>query len=97
MTFKPLYDKLLIKPDTRGEQVLASGIIIPEQAAEKPQTGTVLAAGDGWIDDLGNLRKMNVKAGDKILYGKYSGTDVRIDGEERLILREADVIGILED
>ena len=97
MKFRPLYDKLVVVPDPVEERVTAGGIIIPDTVADKPQTGLVESAGDGWIDDNNNLRVMNVKVGDRVLYGKYAGTEVKVNNEPRLIMREADVIGILED
>lgn len=95
MKFTPLYDKIVVVPDKAEERITAGGIIIPDTVADKPQTGLVEAAGNGWIDDNNNLRAMSVKVGDRVLYGKYAGTEVKINNEARLIMREADVIGIL--
>jgi chaperonin GroES len=78
-----------------AEDVSAGGIILPDTAKEKPQQGTVIAVGPGKISDSGNLIKMTVKKGDKVLYGKYSGTEVTFDGKEYLIMRESDILAIL--
>ncbi len=89
MNFKPLADRVLIQP-TAAEEVTASGIIIPDSAKEKPLKGTVIAAGNGTKDE-----EMVLKAGDKVLYGKYAGTEVQLDGEKYLIMRQNEVLGIL--
>ncbi|MBF0146973.1 MAG: co-chaperone GroES [Magnetococcales bacterium] len=92
--FRPLHDRLLVKR-LEDEQKTASGIIIPDTAKEKPIQGEVIAAGKGAVDDEGRVRPMDVKVGDRILFGKYGGTEVKIDGHEFLILRESDVLGII--
>ncbi len=96
MKVKPLQDRILVKR-LEEEEKTKGGIIIPDAAKEKPQEGKVIAVGDGKTLDNGTKVKLSVKAGDKILFGKYSGTEIKIDGEEHLILREDDVLGILED
>ncbi len=93
---KPLHDRLLVKRIEGGEEV-RGGIVIPDTAKEKPQEGEVVAVGDGKILDSGTKIQMHVKKGDRILFGKYAGTEVKIDGQEYLILREDEVLGILED
>ena len=87
----PLGDRLVIKPVVQ-EEVLASGIVIPDTAKEKPQKGEVIAAGPGRLDDAGKRIQMEVKAGDRILYAKYSGQEVKIDQEEYIVLSEKDVL-----
>ncbi len=94
MTIKPLHDRILVKRIETQEEV-RGGIVIPDTAKEKPQEGEVIAVGDGKILDSGQKLSMAVKAGDRILFGKYSGTEVKVDGQEFLIMREDDVLGIL--
>lgn len=96
MNIKPLYDRILVKR-IEEEEKTKGGIIIPDAAKEKPQEGMVVAVGDGKILDNGQKAPLQVKAGDKILFGKYSGTEIKIDGEEHLILREDDVLAIVKD
>jgi chaperonin GroES len=96
MKVKPLQDRILVKR-LEEEEKTKGGIIIPDAAKEKPQEGKVIAVGDGKTLDNGTKIKLSVKAGDKILFGKYSGTEIKIDGEEHLILREDDVLGIIVD
>ena len=96
MKLKPLYDRILVKR-LDGEEKTAGGIIIPDSAKEKPIMGQVLAVGNGKLLDGGKLRPMDVKAGDKILFGKYSGTELKIDGEDRLVLKEDEILGVVED
>ena len=91
---KPLHDRILVKRIEEGEKVHGS-IVIPDTAKEKPQEGEVVAVGDGKILDSGTKIAMSVKAGDRILFGKYSGTEVKLDDEEYLIMREDEVLGIL--
>lgn len=91
---KPLGDRVVVKP-ALAEEKTAGGIILPDTAKEKPVEGTIVAAGPGKVADDGKVIKMEVKVGDKVLYGKYSGTEVTINGEEYLIMRESDVFGIL--
>jgi chaperonin GroES len=95
MNMKPLADRLVIEP-TEQEEVTAGGIILPETAKEKPQQGKVLSAGPGRTDDSGKRVAMEVKQGDKVLYAKYSGTEIKMDGKKLLIMRESDVLAILE-
>ncbi|MDB5414993.1 MAG: groES-3 [Rubritepida sp.] len=95
MKFRPLHDRVLVRR-IAAEEKTAGGIIIPDNAKEKPQEGEVLAVGTGTINDKGDLRPLDVKAGDRILFGKWSGTEVKIDGEELLIMKESDVMGIVE-
>jgi chaperonin GroES len=96
MTIRPLHDRVLVKRLEDQEKKSAGGIIIPDTAKEKPQEGKVIAVGDGKIMENGAKQPMNVKAGDRILFGKYSGTEVKIDSEDYLIMREDDILGILE-
>ena len=92
---RPLHDRLLVKRIEEKETV-KGGIIIPDSAKEKPQEGEVIAVGNGKILDNGNKVALDVKAGDKILFGKYSGTDIKIDGEEYMILREDEVLAVID-
>jgi len=96
LNLKPLADRLVVKP-LEQEEVTPSGIVLPETAKEKPQKGEVLAAGPGARDEEGKRIQMDVKAGDKVLFAKYSGSEFKIDGEKVLILRESDVLAILTD
>lgn len=96
MKLKPLHDRILVKRIEEEEQV-RGGIVIPDTAKEKPQEGEVVAVGEGKLLENGQLSKLSVKAGDRILFGKYSGTEVKIDEEEYLIMREDEVLGILEE
>ena len=93
---RPLHDRLIVKRLEDQEQRSAGGIIIPDTAKEKPQEGKVLAVGAGKKNEEGKRTPLDVKAGDRILFGKYSGSDIKIDGEEHLILREEDVLAVLE-
>ena len=95
MSLTPLHDRILVKP-TEPEEVTTGGIIIPDTAKEKPQQGEIVAVGKGRISDDGKEIPLQVKKGDKILYGKYSGTEVNIEGEEYLIMRESDVFAIID-
>jgi len=95
MNVRPLRDRILVKRLDEGEQRVG-GIIIPDTAKEKPQQGKVVAAGTGRITDEGQVLPLDVKAGDRILFGKYAGTEIKLDGEEYLIVREDEVLGILE-
>lgn len=95
MNLKPLADRLVVEP-IEQEEVTAGGIILPETAKEKPQQGKVLATGPGRTDDKGERVPMEVKVGDRVLYAKYSGTEVKLDGKKLLILRESDILAILE-
>jgi chaperonin GroES len=93
---RPLHDRLIVKRIEEHEQKSAGGIIIPDTAKEKPQEGKVLAVGKGKTNDEGKTIPLDVKAGDRILFGKYSGSEIKVDGEECLILREDEVLGIIE-
>jgi chaperonin GroES len=94
MKFRPLHDRVVVRR-LEGDTKTAGGIIIPDTAAEKPQEGEVIAIGSGVRDDAGKVQPLDVKAGDKILFGKWSGTEVKIDGEELLIMKESDIMGVL--
>ena len=94
MKIKPLSDRVVVKPEAVEEKT-ASGIILPDTAKEKPQEGTVVAVGPGKISDSGNAIKMTVKVGDKVLYGKYSGTEVTVENQDYLIMKENDIFAIL--
>lgn len=95
MSIRPLHDRVLVKR-VKEEEKTKGGIIIPDTAKEKPVEGKVLAVGNGKVLDNGEVRKPEVKVGDRILFGKYSGNEIKIDGEEHLILREDDILGIVE-
>ncbi len=95
MAFKPLHDRVLVRR-VESEEKTAGGLIIPDTAKEKPAEGIVVAAGEGARKDSGELIPMAVKEGDKILFGKWSGTEVILDGEELLIMKESDILGIIE-
>ena len=95
MTFRPLHDRVVVKR-IEEEEKTKGGIIIPDTAKEKPQEGRVVAVGPGRTDEAGKVIKLDVKAGDRILFGKYSGTEIKLDGEEHIIMREEDVLGVIE-
>ena len=95
MEVRPLYDRVLVKR-SEEETKTKGGIIIPSTAQEKPVQGVVVAAGKGKVLDDGKIKPLDVKKGDKILFGKYSGTEVKIGGEEHLILREEDILGVID-
>ncbi len=95
MALKPLHDRVLVKR-TESEEKTSGGLIIPESAKEKPSEGEVVACGEGARKDSGELIEMAVKKGDKILFGKWSGTEVTVDGEELIIMKESDILGIIE-
>jgi chaperonin GroES len=95
MQVKPLHDRILVQRLEEGEQNVG-GIIIPDSAKEKPVEGEVIAVGNGKVQEDGKLRPLDIKAGDRVLFGKYSGTEIKLDGEEHLILREDDILGVLE-
>jgi len=94
LKLNPLADRVVVKP-AEAEEKTKGGIILPDTAKEKPVEGSIVAAGPGKVADNGELVKMTVKVGDKVLYGKYSGTEVAIDGEEYLIMRESDIFAIV--
>ena len=95
MKLRPLHDRVIIKR-LDNERKTSSGIVIPDNAAEKPDQGEILAVGNGKVGDDGKVRPLGVKVGDKVLFGKYSGTEVKIDEIEHLIIREEDILGIVE-
>ena len=95
MHFRPLHDRGAVRR-IEAEEKTAGGIIIPDTAKEKPQEGEVLAVGPGARDETGKLVELSVKAGDRVLFGKWSGSEVKIDGEELLIMKESDILGIVE-
>jgi chaperonin GroES len=95
MDIRPIHDRIIVRRDEEGEQK-SGGIIIPDSAKEKPQRGMVIAAGSGTVKDGGTRVPLDVKAGDVILFGKYGGQDIKLDGEEYLIMREDDVLAVIE-
>ena len=95
MKFRPLHDRVVIRRIT-AEEKTTGGIIIPDTAKEKPMEGEVVAVGPGARDESGKVQPLDVKAGDRILFGKWSGTEVKLDGEELLIMKESDIMGIIE-
>jgi chaperonin GroES len=95
MKIRPLHDRILVKR-LEGEAKTASGLIIPDNAKEKPMEGKVVAVGNGKVLENGTVRKLEVKAGDRVLFSKYSGSEVKMDGAEHLILTESDILGIIE-
>lgn len=92
---RPLHDRVLVRR-LEEERTTASGIVIPDSAAEKPDQGEVLATGNGKIKDDGGVRALDVKAGDRVLFGKYAGTTVKLDGEELLVMREDDIMAVID-
>ena len=94
MKFRPLHDRVVVRRLNSGEKT-KGGIIIPDSAKEKPQEGEVIAVGTGARDEAGKLGPLDVKKGDKVLFGKWSGTEVKIDGEELLIMKESDIMGVI--
>jgi chaperonin GroES len=95
-TIRPLQDRVLVKR-VEEEKMSKGGIIIPDTAKEKPIEGEIIAVGNGKVADDGKVRPLDVKVGDRVLFGKYSGTEVKIDGQERLILREDDILGVIQN
>ena len=95
MKFRPLHDRVLVRPLEQDERT-TGGIIIPDTAKEKPQEGEVIAVGAGTRDETGKLVALDVKAGDRILFGKWSGTEVRLEGEDLLIMKESDILGVID-
>jgi chaperonin GroES len=94
MKFRPLHDRVVVKR-LEGEEKTKGGIIIPDTAKEKPQEGEVVAVGPGIRDDAGKLVALDVKAGDRVLFGKWSGTEVKVDGQDLLIMKESDIMGVV--
>lgn len=95
MGIRPLHDRVLVEP-LSAEEKTAGGIIIPDTAQEKPQEGKIVAVGNGAKGDDGTVHALDVKKGDKVLYGKWSGTEVKVDGKDLLIMKESDIMGIIE-
>ncbi len=95
MTVRPLFDRVLVKRNEEPTRT-KSGLFLPDTAKEKPVEGTVLAAGSGKVGEDGKVTPMSVAVGDRVVFGKYSGTEIKVDGEDRLILREEDILGIVE-
>jgi chaperonin GroES len=95
MSFRPLHDRILVER-IEAEAKTAGGIIIPDTAKEKPQEGLVISVGSGTVSEDGKVRPLDVKAGDRILFGKWSGTEVKLDGKDLLIMKESDVMGIID-
>jgi chaperonin GroES len=96
MTFRPLHDRILVRR-IEAEEKSAGGIIIPDTAKEKPQEGEVLAVGPGARDENGKLRPLDLKVGDRILFGKWSGTEIKLNAKDLLIMKESDVMGVIEE
>ena len=95
MAFRPLHDRILVRRIEADEKT-AGGIIIPDTAKEKPQEGEVIAVGPGARDQQGQIVALDVKAGDRVLFGKWSGTEIKVDGEDLLIMKESDILGVIE-
>ena len=95
MKIRPLHDRVIVKR-VEEDKLSAGGIVIPDSATEKPIEGKVIAVGNGKLLDNGELRKLDIKKGDKVLFGKYSGTEVKVGGEDLLVLREDDIMGVIE-
>ena len=95
MKIRPLHDRVIVRR-MEEERTTAGGIVIPDSATEKPMQGEIIAVGNGKITDSGDLRPLDVKAGDKILFGKYAGTEVKVEGEDMLVMKEEDIMGVVE-
>jgi len=95
MKIRPLHDRVIVKR-VEEERTSAGGIVLPDSATEKPSQGEVLAVGNGKLLDNGDVRPLDVKVGDKVLFGKYAGNEVKVDGEEVIVMREEDIMGVLE-
>lgn len=95
MSFRPLHDRVVVRR-VDSEEKTAGGIIIPDTAKEKPSEGVIVSVGPGARDENGNLRPLDVKAGDRVLFGKWSGTEVKLDGQDLLIMKETDIMGVIE-
>src|SRR4029450_5815691 len=96
MSVRPLRDRVLLEPVVEEEEQKVGGIIIPDTAKEKPQQGKVIAVGSGRVNDKGDVLPLDVKAGDTVLFGKYSGSEIKVDGKEYLIVREDEILGVVE-
>ena len=94
MNIRPLHDRVVVKR-MEEERTSAGGIVIPDSATEKPQRGEIVAVGNGKVTDSGEMRALDVKVGDQVLFGKYSGTEIKLDGEDVLIMKEEDILGVL--
>ena len=94
MNLQPLEDRIVVRP-SESEETTASGLVIPDTAKEKPQEGEVISVGAGARDESGKIQPLELKAGDRILFGKWSGTEVKLDGEDLLIMKESDILGVL--
>jgi len=94
MNIRPLHDRVVVKR-MEEERTSAGGIVIPDSATEKPQKGEIIAVGNGKITDSGDVRALDVKVGDQVLFGKYAGTEIKVDGEDVLIMKEEDILGVL--
>jgi chaperonin GroES len=95
MNLRPLHDRVIVRR-MEEETTSPGGIVIPDNAAEKPSRGEIIAAGDGKVTDSGDIRALAVKVGDKVLFGKYAGTEVKVEGEELLVMREDDIVAVIE-
>ena len=95
MNIRPLHDRVIVRR-MEEERTTAGGIVIPDSATEKPAQGEILAVGNGKVTDSGEVRPLDVKVGDKVLFGKYAGTEVKVDGEDLLVMREEDIVGVIE-
>ena len=95
MSIRPLHDRVVVRR-MEEERTTPGGIVIPDSAAEKPSTGEIVAVGNGKISESGEVRPLDVKVGDKVMFGKYSGTEVKVDGEDLLIMREDDIMAVVE-
>jgi len=95
MKIRPLHDRVIVRR-VEEERTTAGGIVIPDSAAEKPSQGEIVAAGNGKITESGELRPLDVKTGDRVLFGKYAGTEVKVEGEDLLVMREEDIMGVVE-
>jgi chaperonin GroES len=95
MNIRPLHDRVIVRR-MEEETTSAGGIVIPDNATEKPARGEIIAAGNGKITDSGDVREMDVKVGDKVLFGKYAGTEIKVEGEELLVMREDDIVAVIE-
>ena len=96
MYIRPLHDRVVVRR-LEEERTSAGGIVIPDSAAEKPMTGEILAVGNGKVQENGDQRPLDVKVGDKVLFGKYSGTEVKVEGDDVLVMREDDIMGVIEN
>ena len=96
MKIRPLYDRIVVKRIAEDEEKTAGGIIIPDSAKEKPSQGEITAVGPGGRDEAGKLIPIDLKVGDRVLFGKYSGTEVKLDGKDFLVMREDDIMGVIE-